>query len=453
MRSFPKDFALGVATASYQIEGAWREDGRGASIWDAFCQVPGRIADGATGDVACDHYHRYAEDIALIKGMGLGHYRFSIAWPRILPAGIGTPNPKGIAFYDRLIDALLEAGIRPWVTLYHWDLPLALQVERDGWLNPDIAGLFADYAAICFKAFGDRVKRWTTLNEPWVSAVQGHNIGKHAPGRVSPDEPYVVGHNLLRAHALAVATYRRDFQQAQGGIIGITFNSDWREPKSAKREDVEAAQRSLEFHLGWYADPVYRGDYPAVIKERLGKRLPRFSAEEKKLLKGSSDFFGINHYRTRYAAQASGPGSPLGSYFDDVQVELSEDPSWPTTDLGNIVPWGVTKLLRWIDDRYQRPLIMMTENGGSLPEPDYAAARNDDQRILCISSTLNGCLDAIEAGVRLGGYFAWSLMDNFEWAWGFSKRFGLYYVDYATQKRLPKKSAEWLAGVARAGGL
>ena len=198
------------------------------------------------------------------------------------------------------------------MTLYHWDLPLALQVERDGWLNPDIAGLFADYAAICFKAFGDRVKNWTTLNEPWVSAVQGHNIGKHAPGRVSPDEPYVVGHNLLRAHALAVATYRRDFQQAQGGIIGITFNSDWREPKSAKREDVEAAQRSLEFHLGWFADPVYRGDYPAVMKERLGRRLPRFSAEEKKLLKGSSDFFGINHYRTRYAAAGRRPRLPAG---------------------------------------------------------------------------------------------------------------------------------------------
>ncbi len=453
MRSFPRDFALGVSTASYQIEGAWREDGKGASIWDAFCLIPGKVEDASTGEVACDHYHRYPEDVALMKSLGIRNYRFSLAWPRIQPTGRGAANPRGIAFYDRLIDSLLENDIRPWVTLYHWDLPLSLQVERDGWLSADVANSYASYAALCFTAFGDRVKNWTTFNEPWVSSVHGYGTGRHAPGRVARDEPYLAGHSILRAHARAVDLYRREFQSKQKGIIGITFNSDWREPKTSKPGDVSAAQRSLEFHLGWFADPVFLGDYPAVMREWLGHRLPGFSAEEKTLLRGSADFFGINHYRTQYAAQARGPGSPLGTYWDDHLVELSQDPAWPKNDTGNVVPWGVTKLLKWIDDRYGKPLIIMTENGCSLPEPDYESARNDVRRIECISSCLGGCLDAIDAGVNLGGYFAWSLMDNFEWSFGYTKRFGLVYVDYATQKRLPKKSAEWFAGVAREGGL
>ena len=453
MRRFPKDFALGVSTASYQIEGAWREDGKGASIWDAFCLVPGRIEDGATGETACDHYHRAAEDVALMKRLGIRHYRFSLAWPRIQPSGSGAPNAAGLAFYGRLIDLLLDDGIRPWVTIYHWDLPLALQVEKDGWLNADIAERYAEYAAICFKAFGDRVKNWTTFNEPWVSSVHGYGTGRHAPGRKSADEPYLAGHNILRSHARAVALYRREFKPAQGGVIGITFNSDWREPRTQEPQDVAAAERSLEFHLGWFADPVYLGDYPAVMKEWLGSRLPELEPREKAMLRGSSDFFGINHYRTQYAAQAAGTGSQLGTFWDDHLVELSQDPAWPRNDTGNVVPWGVTKLLRWIDTRYSRPLIIMTENGCSLPEPTYEAAREDKGRIECISSCLGGCLDAVDAGVNLGGYFAWSLMDNFEWAFGYTKRFGLVYVDYASQRRLPKKSAEWFAGVAAAGGL
>ena len=420
MATFPERFVWGAATAAHQIEGAWLEDGRGLSIWDAFTHTPGKTHQGHTADVACDHYHRVEEDVALMKAMGLKAYRFSIAWSRVIPQGRGAVNEAGIAFYNRLIDALLANGITPWVTLYHWDLPLALQLELDGLLNPEIADHFAHYAAVCFERFGDRVKHWITLNEPWCSAVLGHGIGYFAPGRISQAEPYIAAHNLLRAHGKIVDVYRRKFQPTQRGVIGITNNCDWREPKS---------------------------DTPA----------------DRALVHGSSDFFGLNFYGGMYAAEPA-PGESMaglaptgnGGMAADQRVALSDDPAWEKTDLNwNIVPQFCRQMLGWIDRRYGHPPIYITENGIALPgEDDVSVACNDLRRVDFIRRYLAAGQAAItEDGVDLRGYFVWSLMDNFEWALGYSKRFGLHHVDYRTGRRTPKESARWYAGVIRRNAL
>jgi len=455
MKSLPERFVWGTATSAYQIEGSWLEGGRGLSIWDAFAHTPGKTLDGATGDVACDHCRRFEEDVALMKEMGVTAYRFSLSWSRLLPQGRGAVNEKGAAFYDALIDRLLDSGIEPWVTLFHWDLPLALQMEEDGLLNPDVAHFFADYADFCFGRFGDRVKRWITLNEPWCSAVLGHGQGYFAPGRISNVEPYVAAHNLLRAHGRIVDCYRRKYADAQKGQIGMSNNCDWREPASEFEEDRQAAQRSLEFFLGWFADPLHFGDYPESMRERVGDRLPAFDSRERDLIKGSSDFFGLNHYTTMLAAaprerariQDNVAGN--GGISEDQEVMLSDDAAWEKTDMGwNVAPWGCRKLLEWVSARYGRPPIYITENGCALPgEDDRETALNDDRRVEFIDGYLGACAEAVEAGVDLRGYFCWSLMDNFEWAHGYSKRFGLHWVDFATGERLPKKSAKWYAKV------
>ncbi|MDQ8181350.1 GH1 family beta-glucosidase [Pelagicoccus sp. SDUM812005] len=460
MKTFPDGFLWGTATAAYQIEGAAATDGRGPSIWDAFSHIPGKTAEGHTGDVACDHYHRWEEDIELMKRMGVGCYRFSISWSRIQPQGKGEVNETGIAFYNKLIDGLVAAGITPWVTLFHWDLPLALQMEHDGLLNPEIADRFAQYSRICFERFGDRVKNWITLNEPWCSSFLGHGNAYFAPGRASADEPYVAAHNLLRAHAYIVDVYRREFQAEQKGQIGITNNCDWREPASDSEGDKAAAQRALEFFLGWFADPVYFGDYPAVMRERVGERLPQFTPEDAKLLKGSSDFFGLNHYTTMIASEpkqeVSGTGDIKGNggMMEDQQVELAGDPSWEQTDMGwNIVPWGCRKLLEWIDARYGHPPIYITENGCAMPgEDDRETALNDTRRVEFLKGYIGACHEAIQNGVDLRGYMCWSMMDNFEWALGYTRRFGLHWVDYETGERQPKASAKWYAETVKNNG-
>jgi beta-galactosidase len=454
---FPDGFVWGSATSSYQIEGAWLEGGKGLSVWDAFAHTPGKVFNGDTGDVACDHFHRFREDVALMAEMGLPAYRFSLSWPRIQPTGYGTPNPEGLRFYSELIDALLEHGITPWITLHHWDLPLALQLEHDGWLNSRIADFFADYARICFEHFGDRVKQWITLNEPWVMAVLGFGQGVFAPGRVSRSEPYLAAHQMLRAHARAVDVYRRDFQPRQGGRIGITNNCDWREPLTDSVDDRAAAERAVEFFLGWFADPVYRGDYPASMRERLGERLPHFSPEDAALLRGSSDFFGLNHYTTMYAAHAPSGGdrdAANAGLVEDQDVALSRDPAWPLTDMEwAVVPWGLRRLLEWIDRRYDRPDIVVTENGCAYDDPVREGRVDDLRRIAFLRGYLRECHRAIEGGVRLQGYFVWSLLDNFEWASGYSKRFGIHRVDFATGQRTPKASTRWFREVIRRGGV
>ncbi|MFI5356915.1 MAG: GH1 family beta-glucosidase [Opitutales bacterium] len=463
MKTFPQAFVWGAATAAYQIEGAWQTDGRGPSIWDAFAHTPGKTNRNQTADVTCDHYHRLDEDVALMQAMGLKAYRFSLSWSRLLPQGRGEVNAAGVAFYDRLINALLAHGITPWVTLYHWDLPLALQLETDGLLNPAVADQFADYATLAFERFGDRVKHWITLNEPWCSAVLGHGIGYFAPGRTSQTEPYLAAHNLLRAHAKMVGVYRRKFQPQQRGVIGITNNCDWREPKTDSLPDRAAAQRGLEFFLGWFADPIYRGDYPDCMRSAVGARLPQFTDADRALVRGSSDFFGLNFYGGMYASEpatgravAAGIPTGNGGMAEDQRVELSDNPAWEKTDMNwNVVPGFCRKMLQWVDARYGHPPIYITENGIALPgEDDRQVAVNDTRRSAFIGSYLGAAHAAIiEDGVDLRGYFVWSLMDNFEWALGYSKRFGLHHVDFATGQRTPKQSAAWYAGVMRRNGL
>jgi beta-galactosidase len=460
MKRFPKDFTWGTATASYQIEGGWQEGGKGLSIWDAFAHTPGKIAEGANADRACDHYHRFREDVELMAGLGLKAYRFSIAWPRIQPSGRGKVNREGLRFYSTLIDTLLEHDITPWVTLYHWDLPLALQLELDGWLNPAVADCFGEYASICFEHFGDRVKHWITLNEPWVVAILGYGQGVFAPGRVSCEEPYRAAHHLLLAHAKAVEVYRGKFQNTQKGTIGLTNNCDWREPLSASEADQKAAQRSLEFFLGWFADPIYLGNYPEVMRERVGARLPAFSTGEAELLRGSCDFFGLNHYTTMLAGEAAtgvgGAASPYGNsgIAEDQDVVLGLDPTWELTPMGwAIVPWGCGKLLRWIDERYGKPEIVLTENGCALEDQVVSGRVDDRKRIEFLQDYLRECHRAIQDGVRLKGYFLWSFLDNFEWALGYTRRFGIVHVDYDTGRRLPKASAAWYSRLVRNNGL
>lgn len=452
MKKFPNDFVWGTATSSYQIEGAAAEDGKGPSIWDAFSSIPGKTHNGETGFLACDHYHKFKEDIQLMKEMGVKAYRFSIAWARVMPKGKEKVNEEGIKFYNTLIDELLNTGITPWVTLYHWDLPLALQLEDDGWLGDSISDHFAKYADLCFERFGDRVKNWITLNEPWVVAILGYGQGIFAPGRISKSEPYLAAHNLILAHAKAVNLYRNKFSN-QNGQIGITNNCDWREPLTDSEEDKQAAERALEFFLAWFADPVYKGDYPTIMKERLGDRLPKFSDDEKKLIKGTSDFFGLNHYTTMYAAQADGTnkeGSVYGNggISEDQDVDLSLDKNWKLTLMQwAVVPWGCKKLLKWIDKRYDHPVIYITENGCAYADTKVKGEVNDQERLDFYKGYLEASQEAIHEGINLKGYFAWSFMDNFEWASGYNKRFGLHYVDFETLERTPKKSALWFREV------
>lgn len=451
-RRFPNDFIWGGATSSYQIEGAWNEGGKGPSIWDVFTMIPGKVNNFENGNIACDHYHRIDEDVALMKKIGLKAYRFSISWPRILPAGRGKVNPEGIDFYNKLINALLSNDITPWVTLYHWDLPAALEFEIDGWLGEEISEAFAEYADVCFSAFGDRVKHWITINESWVVAILGYGLGVFAPGKKSMDYPYLAGHNLIKAHAKAVEVYRKKYQDIQQGRIGITNNCDWREPLTDSTEDKAAAERALEFFLAWFADPIYKGDYPTSMKDRLGKRLPGFTEEEKKLIKGSSDFFGLNHYTTMYASDASNKreaGSVYGNggLSEDQDVNLSVSPDWKMTSMQwAIVPWGCKKLLLWINERYDHPEIIITENGCAFNEKLLDGEVDDRDRIEFFRGYLSAIQEAIELGVNVKGYFIWSLMDNFEWALGYDKRFGITYIDKQLN-RIMKKSAVWYGRV------
>lgn len=448
MGTFGKDFVWGTATSSYQIEGGHLENGKGPSIWDAFCTIPGKILNGDTGNVACDHFNRFRDDIKLLKELGVNSYRLSISWSRILPEGKNKVNEEGVRFYNEIIDELLKNDITPWVTLYHWDLPLALQLEDDGWLGESIIKYFVEYADVCFARFGDRVKNWITLNEPWVVSILGYGHGVFAPGRVSEVEPYQVAHNLLLAHAHAVDHYKKEYS-SQNGIIGITNNCDWREPLTDSQQDIDASQRALEFFLGWFADPIYHGDYPKVMKERIGDKLPEFTDKEKELLKGSSDFFGLNHYTTMYAAHTQKVDENEdvhgnGGITKDQGVSLSVDKDWKLTKMNwAVVPWGCKKLLNWISERYDNPDIYITENGCAYDDEVIDGQINDQDRVEYFSTYLSACEEAIAEGVNLKGYFAWSFLDNFEWNSGYSKRFGIYYVDFETLERIPKASAKW----------
>ncbi|CZS99707.1 probable beta-glucosidase [Rhynchosporium agropyri] len=462
--SLPKDFHWGFATAAYQIEGAPEADGRGPSIWDKFCAIPGKIADGSSGDVACDSYNRTAEDISLLKETGAKAYRFSISWSRIIPlGGRNDPiNPAGIAFYKKFVDDLLAEGITPFVTLFHWDLPNALDERYGGLLNKEeFVADFANYARVLFEAI-PKVQYWITFNEPWCSSILGYNTGFFAPGHTSDrtksavgdstTECWIVGHNFLIAHGAAVKIYREEFKPKNGGEIGITLNGDAVYPWDPTDPlDVEAAERKLEFSIAWFADPIYHGRYPASMIKQLGSHLPTFTPEEIALVQGSNDFYGMNHYTANYikhkttAPEADDFLGNLETLFESKTGEIIGPETQSFWLRPN--PQGYRNLLNWISKRYNYPKIYCTENGTSLKgENDLPIEQILDDEFR--AEYFRGYIDALAKavtldGVNVRGYLAWSLMDNFEWAEGYETRFGVTYVDYeGGQKRHLKKSAK-----------
>ncbi|MBZ0308314.1 MAG: beta-glucosidase [Anaerolineae bacterium] len=430
--AFSKDFLWGAATASYQIEGSDLTNGRGECIWYRFSHTPGLVANGDTGDVACDHYHRYREDVALMKEIGLKAYRFSTSWPRVLPGGIGKINPLGMDFYNRLVDELLEAGIRPFLTLYHWDLPQALQ-DKGGWENPDSVKWFAEYAQIMTRALGDRVKDWTTLNEPFVVAFVGNLFGTHAPGKRDARAAYHVAHHLLLAHGVAVPVIRHHVPDAR---VGITLDLGYFESLTQEEADEQAAYREDGFKNRWFLDPVFKGVYPADIVAWLGDTLQSIDLDAVKTASVPLDFLGINYY-TRHLLVADMDGwlhsrvvRPEGSQFTAMDWEIYPD--------------GLRKLLVRVDQEYAPPVIYVTENGAAFDDPPPTNGVVDDpQRAAYLQEHFAAAAQAIEQGVPLQGYFVWSLLDNFEWAEGYNKRFGIIHIDYTTQQRTFKKSARY----------
>ncbi|MBD2899257.1 Beta-glucosidase [Actinomadura sp. RB99] len=455
---FPTGFRWGAATAAYQIEGAAAEDGRGPSIWDTFARTPGKVLGGDTGDVAVDHYHRYPEDVALMRDLGLSSYRFSISWPRVQPAGAGAVNERGLDFYRRLVDALLEAGIEPWPTLYHWDLPQPLE-DAGGWPERDTAHRFADYAGLVHEAIGDRVRHWTTVNEPWCAAFLGYASGDHAPGRLDPSGSLLAAHHLMLGHGLAVQAMRA---RHPGNLFGAAVNLYAVSPATDDPADVDAARRIDGMQNRLFLDPLLLGRYPEDVLADTARHGFEPGAADLAVINQPIDQLGINYY-TRHtvagtpgeAAQtASGPFAVHSPWVGSEHVRFVSA-GRPTTGMGwEIDEGGLHEVLTRVHREYPAVPLYITENGAGYDEtPDGDGTVHDAGRIAYIDAHLRACHAAIADGVPLAGYFTWSLLDNFEWAWGYSKRFGLVHVDYATQRRTPKDSARWYSDVIRRGGL
>ena len=439
--TFPDGFLWGAATAAYQIEGAATEDGRGPSIWDTFCRVPGAVKNGDTGDVACDHYHRYREDVELMRRLGLGAYRFSISWPRVMPQGRGPVNEPGLAFYDRLVDALLEAGIAPFATLYHWDLPQALQ-DEGGWPNRAMATAFAEYAGAVAERLGDRVAYWATLNEPVVSTLLGHYIGIHAPGVKNPFDALRASHHLLLGHGKAVEAVRAS--AGAGARVGIVNNMLHVEPATESAEDVAAARRFDGLYNRWYLDPIFKGEYPADLG--IAAALP-IESGDMATIAAPIDFLGVNYYTRQLVAEgAEDPVLRFRLVRPEGEREFT-DMDW------EIYPEGLYEALTRVAREYAPPAVFVTESGAAFVDRPVDGRVEDPQRQAYLEAHVDAARRAIVAGVPLGGYFVWSLLDNFEWAEGYAKRFGLVYVDYATQARTIKQSGEWYADVLRRNGI
>ncbi len=442
MLQFPDGFLWGTATAAYQIEGGHDADGRGPSIWDSFSHTPGKIHRDENGDVACDHYHRYREDVDLMAEIGLGAYRFSVAWSRVLPAGTGAENQAGLDFYSRLVDALLEKGIRPFVTLYHWDLPQALE-DRGGWGERATAEAFGEYAALMGRTLGDRVRDWITLNEPLASVTAGYVFGVHAPGKTDPKLAFQVSHHLNLAHGHAVRALRSTVADSRVGITQVSMPVYSASDSDADRE---AAHRYDGFVNRWYWDPTLKGSYPADILERLGALAPDMKPDDFAVIHQPIEFFGHNSY-TRAVVRDDPDSFLLGA----TQVQQSEKPH---TEMGwEVYPAHLYDALTRITRDYGAPDIYITENGSAYEDRLVGGTVEDPERLEYLRAHLTSAHRAVQDGVALKGYFCWSLLDNFEWSHGYSKRFGLVYVDYPTQKRVIKASGRFYAEVARLNGL
>jgi beta-glucosidase len=440
---FPADFLWGAATASYQIEGAAYEDGRGLSIWDQFAAIPGKVHQGENGDVAADHYHCMPEDVALMAELGLNAYRFSIAWPRILPQGTGTANGRGLDFYDRLVDTLLARGITPLVTLYHWDLPLALH-KKGGWLNRDTAFAFADYAEIVARRLGDRVDWWVTLNEPWCSAYLGYGTGEHAPGICDTQSAYISAHHLLLAHGLAIPRLRMHIhQQAQ---LGITLNLTPVYAANNHPETLHAVEQADKMSNRWFLDPIFRGNYPENLFADAGVAPPPIQDGDLDIIATPIDLLGVNNYSRsliRARTEENGAGNGATRHYEHVAVVA--DSSY--TEMGwEVYPRALTDVLVRVHRDYAPRAIVVTENGAAFADHwDGSDRVSDPQRVHYIREHLQALGQARAQEVPVRGYFVWSLLDNFEWAQGYSKRFGIVYVDYPTQRRIVKDSGHWYA--------
>ncbi|KAL4178498.1 hypothetical protein AMTRI_Chr13g82600 [Amborella trichopoda] len=467
---FPSDFVFGVSTSSYQVEGAVKEGGRGPSIWDSFTHDhPEKIDDRSNGDFSADSYHQYKEDVRMVTEVGLNAYRFSLSWSRILPRGHlkGGVNKEGIKYYNNLINDLVLHGIEPFVTLFHWDVPQALEEEYGGFLSSKIVDDFRDYSDICFKEFGDRVKYWITINEPLTVAADGYDLGIKAPGRCSVGlgdcregnsaiEPYQVAHNFILAHANAVQLYRNNYKEVQNGEIGMSASCRWLLPLTNSTEDQEAAIRELDFTLGWFVEPLVRGDYPITMREYVGERLPKFTQEQSDIVRGSYDFIGLNYYTSRYASNIPHllPTPPI-RYSLDAYVSKSYErnglPIGPKAASSwlYVYPQGLKELLVYVNKRYDNPIIYITENGVDEYNNHTISLKqclNDTWRVDYHRWHMPSILEALREGVRVKGYIIWSLLDNFEWENGYTVRFGVYYVDFLDNaKRYPKYSAYWLS--------
>ncbi|XP_019731489.1 lactase-like protein isoform X1 [Hippocampus comes] len=467
--TFPAGFSWGAGSSAYQTEGAWDKDGKGLSIWDVFSHKRGKIQQNDTGDSSCEGYYKVKDDVSLMRELKLNHYRFSISWPRLIPTGIKSDhiNEKGIQYYNDLIDHLLGSKITPIVTLYHWDLPQVLQERYGGWQNISMVNHFNDFANLCFERFGNRVKYWITFSNPWSVAVEGYETGEHAPGlRTRGTGAYRAAHHIIKAHAKVWHTYDTQWRSKQNGLVGISLTADWGEPVDiSNQKDIEAAERYVQFSLGWFATPVFHGDYPQVMKDFIGRksvqqglgasRLPTFTPQEKSYVKGTCDFLGISHFTTRYITQKNNPpGRSTSSFFMDRDLAELVDPQWP--DPGSewlySVPWGFRRMLNFVKTQYGNPMIYVTENGVS--EKMQCTELCDVWRIQYFKDYINEMLKALRDGVNVKGYTAWSLLDKFEWDEGFSERFGLYYVDFRNKHkpRYPKASVQFYKRIISSNG-
>jgi beta-glucosidase len=439
--SFPKDFLWGVAASAYQIEGAYNEDGKGESIWDRFTRWESHVLNGENGDVACDHYHLYKEDVALIKSLEIPAYSFTIAWTRIQPHGRGEVNQKGLDFYSRLVDELLKAGIKPKCTLFHWDLPQALQ-DLGGWPARDTADYFAEYARIVFGHLGDRVEIWATHNEPWVSAFLGHAYGLHAPGICDYSKAYQAAHHLLLSHGKTLQVFR---QGGYKGKIGLILNLNGQLPASDREEDVAAATRVHDETHAMFLDPVFKGTYPQALFDYIGAHQPEIHPDDLEIIHQPIDFLGLNYYNTDVVS------FDLFGGLNKARLTPYSAPGWGRTEMDwGINPAGLKDEVLDIKVKYGNPVLYLTENGCAAPDmPDEDGFVQDWDRIRFLRAHLQGLHQAIAEGANVHGYFVWSILDNFEWERGYSKRFGLVRVDYRTLRRIPKQSALWYREVIR----